>query len=168
MKMFFEKELDRYQKHPDFWHPVATEHYLESDSFRGEIDCIDQLNEQVDCLLIEYKRNKNHHDEQELLFYACLLKQIGGFVQKTDYPINIKEIEIYYYETGEIIRRKIQESELDSFEEYMKSIINEIFMPNWIRKENCHILNSTCKFRRVCNCIPDGLLYSGKPQKTEE
>lgn len=168
MKMFYEREIERFQKNREYWKPLATELYLESDYFRGEIDRIDQLNDQGDCLVIEYKRNKSYYDEQELLFYGCLLEQIGGYVQNINFKINVKEIEIYYYETGEIKRRKIQEGELDSFEKYMKSIIDEIYYLNWARKEDCFILDSSCKYKHICNFIPEGLLSTNEPQKTEE
>ena len=105
-KMFYEKELERYNKQPEFWHPLATELYLESEWTRGEIDRIDQLNDQGNCLLIEYKKKKSEFDEQELLFYACLINQIGGVIDEGDFPIKITEIEVYYYLTGETIRKK--------------------------------------------------------------
>jgi len=168
MRRFYERELERYQHQPEFWHPLATELYLKSERIRGEIDRIDQLNDKGECLLIEYKKKKSVFDEQELLFYACLINQIGGVIDERDFPIRITEIEVYYYLTGETIRRKILEDELASFEHYLKSIKEEIFIPNWIRKENCDMLNSKCKFKRVCKCIPKTILISNESQKTVE
>jgi len=168
MKMFYKKELERYQQQPEFWHPLATEQYLESERIRGEIDRIDKLNDQGEYLLIEYKSKKSEFDEQELLFYACLINQIDGVIDERDFPIKITEIEVYYYLTGETFRRKILEAELTNFEKYLKSIKEEIFIPNWIRKEDCDMLNSKCKFKIVCKCIPENILISNESQKTVE
>lgn len=165
MKMFYEKERERFTKQPSFWFPKAKEHYLESEWLRGEVDRIDQLNEQGDCLLIEYKRNKKQFDEQELLFYACLVNQLEGIICEEDLPIIIREIELYYYQTGETIRRRLLDNEILNFENYMKSIREEIFLPNWVRKEECDMYNTKCKFKRICKFIPETILITNESQE---
>jgi len=168
MGMFYEKEKERYKKQSKYWNPLTTELYLESEHFRGEIDRIDQLNEQGDCLLVEYKRQRKEFDEQELLFYACLINQVGGKIPDVSYLIRVKEIEVYYYETGESYRRKLLDKELTNFELFIKAIREEIFSPNWIRKENCDILSSNCDYREICFRVPDGLLKQAESQKSEQ
>lgn len=165
MKTFYEKELKQYQKQPEFWHPIATERYLESELLRGEIDRIDQLNEQGDCLLIEYKMSKKQFDEQELLFYACLINQVEGIIDENVFSIRITEIELYYYLTGETIRRKLLEDEVANFENYLKSIREEIFLPNWVRREECDMYNTKCKFKRICKFIPETILITNESQE---
>jgi len=166
LKMFYEKELERYKQQPQYWFPLVTEQYLETEFFRGEIDNINQLNDQRDCLLTEYKRNKKPYDEQELLFYACLIKQLNGRILEDDEQITITEIELYYFLTGETIRRRITEKELAAFENYMKAIRKEMLAPNWTRKEDCLVLHSHCKYARICHCIPENVLLLHQSQKT--
>ena len=168
MKLFYEKERERFTKQPDFWFPKTTEQYLESENLRGEVDRIDQLNEQGDCLLIEYKKKKNQFDEQELLFYACLINQVDGIISEEESPIQITEVEVYYYLTGETMRRKLMEDEVASFKNYLQSIKEEIFMPNWVRKEECDMRDTNCKFKRICKNIPETLLLSNESQKIVE
>jgi len=161
IKMFYQKEQERYKKQPEFWKPLVIEIYLESEKYRGEIDRIDQLNDQGDCLLKEYKRNKHDFDEQQLLFYACLINQLKGEFNGINFPVKITEIEVYYYQTGETIRRKLLESEITNFDNYLKSVIDEIYTPNWVKREDCDMMSSNCKFRKICKCIPETLLHSG-------
>jgi len=160
MKLFYEKEQERYKQQPEFWFPVIIEQYLESDLFRGEFDRINQLNDQRDCLLIEYKRNKKQFDEQELLFYACLINQVGGRIIEGEEPIRITEAELYYYLTGETKRRKITDEELTAFNSYVKAVREEMLQPNWVRKEGCRVLHSECKYAQVCHRIPERVLLN--------
>jgi hypothetical protein len=168
LKMFYEKEQERYKQQPHYWFPLVTEQYLETEHFRGELDRINQLNERRECLLLEYKRNKKPYDEQELLFYACLIKQLNGQILEDEEPINITEIELYYFLTGETMRKKITDKELTAFEDYMQAIRKEMLTPNWVRKEDCLVLHSNCKYARICHCIPEKVRLLNQSQKTEE
>ena len=158
-KLFYEHELKRFQEEPEYWHPLATELYLQTDSFRGTIDRIDQLNARGDCCIIEYKKEKGLFDEQELLFYATLLAEIDKETIGLQAETRVKAIGMYYYSTGEFLTREVTEEEIRTFRSYLVNLKVEMLQRNWRKKEHCDEQPKQCLYYPICKRIPEELLF---------
>lgn len=142
MEQFFLLEQKRYQENPKYWIPIKKEFYIQTDKYRGQIDRVDQLNEEKEVRIVEYKKRPKALDEQELLFYANL------YTEK--YPEeHVSEIANYYYLKGNYVLKKLTIEMLDRFKEKIVITQEEILKPNWKRAKNCSE-QTKCKFRFIC------------------
>lgn len=156
MKYFYEFERERHQTEQPYWKPIAKECYLENEHYRGIIDRIDQLNEQGNYRVVEYKHNKGAYDEQELLFYAYLLHQEGDRIEALQPNARVKEIAVYYYETGFKSGREVSKEELVAFGRYLETVKEEMAQGNYVRRQGC--TGMKCNYQPLCERIPEGLL----------
>ena len=153
IKLFYEVEVERYKKNPNFWLPVKTEWYLQNELYRGQIDRVDQLDKEGRCRVVEYKPTKKQFDEQEVLFYAKLLADELSIVDDNMKLLEVTEVAIYYYETGEFWRKKITQEDLTKFEQFLLTVREEMLTPNWVKKENCYPRKTNCVYRDACEVI---------------
>ena len=153
IKLFYEVEVERYKKNPDYWFPVKTEWYLQNDLYRGQIDRVDQLNKEGRCRVVEYKPTRKQFDEQEVLFYAKLLADELTIVENNMKLLEVTEVAIYYYETGEFWRKEISQEDFIKFEQFLLMIREEMLIPNWVKKENCYPRETNCVYRDACEVI---------------
>ena len=152
-KIFLEKEINRFKEHPDFWEPIAVEYFINLKCVRGKIDRIDQLNNQGQCCVVEYKAYPELHDEEELLFYACLLTSV---LPNSDLPCikKVSEIGVYYYKTGNLYKAKIKSKTIKVFGELISNIRTEMLNPLSIKKKkDCDSINTKCLYREICKRI---------------
>ncbi|MFX1538448.1 MAG: PD-(D/E)XK nuclease family protein [Promethearchaeota archaeon] len=154
MTAFYQLELKRFRDNPHFWCPLATELYLQSEYYRGTLDRIDLLNTQGDSRVVEYKARPGVFDRDELLFYALLLSQKLADEELLQSVTAVKEIAVYYYRLGEFQAERITLKDLQLFEQRLQTIIEEIFQPNWVRKEGCDGHNKDCSYSCICKNIP--------------
>ena len=150
---FVDFEIKRFKQVPDFWNPVEVELYLQNDSLCGKIDRIDRVNNQGHCRIVEYKSYPNQFDEEELLFYAVLLR---NQLPLHELP-NVKEVSelgIYYYKINEYYNAQITTEIINSFEEHIKIIRLEMLNPQSIKKKKeCHFNTAKCLYRDICQRI---------------
>ena len=151
--MFFDYELERYQKSRKFWYPLTVEQYLESDQYRGIIDRIDQIDETGACRIIEYKSHPKEFDYEEMMFYALLFTQKKVELEFLPKNSHLEEIAIYYYKSGNWWNKKIKQREIIEFENYLEKIKSEILKPNWVRSSSCDLQTTSCAFKEACLVI---------------
>ena len=150
---FVDFEIKRFKKDPEFWEPLVVEYYLQNDFLCGKIDRIDRVDEQGHCRIVEYKSYPNQKDEEELLFYAVLLKNQLPLHEFSNIK-EVSELGIYYYKLNEYYKANITSEILNSFEENIKVIRKEMLDPQSIKKKkNCNFANSRCLFRDICQRI---------------
>ncbi len=138
-KQFIDSEIKRYKQQKTFWEPVAVEFFLKNTKYRGQIDRIDQLDDQGNCRIVEYKPYPGEFDEEELLFYTVLISNI---LPHQDL-INIKkvtEIGVYYYFTGQFQKAEVTSENIQAFEIYLNKIRKDMLICQSIKKkEDCVI-----------------------------
>lgn len=150
---FVDFEINRFKQDPDFWEPLAVELYIQDDSLCGKIDRIDRVDDQGNCRIVEYKSYPNRFDEEELLFYAVLLRNQLPH-QELSIIKEVSELGIYYYKLNEFNKAHVMAEILDSYEEYIKVIRMEMIEPQSIKKKkDCHFATTRCLFRDICQRI---------------
>ena len=153
IRLFYKAEKERYKQNTNYWLPVETEWYLQNDSYRGIIDRVDQLNEEGNCRIVEYKATKKQFDEQEVLFYAKLLADELPIIDNDKTLQQVTEIAVYYYESGEYWFKEIIQEDLLRLEQLLLDIRKDILSPNCVKKGNCSPRETHCIFRDVCEVI---------------
>ncbi|MGC9780513.1 MAG: PD-(D/E)XK nuclease family protein [Candidatus Heimdallarchaeota archaeon] len=156
LRLFWDQETHRYEVEGEYWYPFALEYYLTTQTMRGIIDRIDQLDEHT-CRLVEYKSSlKGSFLNEELLFYALLVSENLEFQQQ--YKKTVTQGAVYYYDTGEWITREITEEDILEFKDYLQTIREDIMTGNWTKRHQCKLQKHDCFFATVCTKIPDALL----------
>jgi len=153
IKQFHKVEVKRYNENPEYWLPAEIEWYIQNESCRGIIDRVDQLNKDGNCRVVEYKATKGSYDEQEALFYACLLTNELPIIDDEKILRQVAEIAIYYYDSGEFWRKEITQEDLTKFEQFLQLTREKMLAPNWLKKENCSLRDTFCVYRDVCKLI---------------
>lgn len=153
IRLFYEAEKVRYDQNPDYWSPVETEWYLQNDSYRGIIDRVDQLDDNGNCRIVEYKAIKGLFDEKEVLFYANLLSDELPIIDNEKTLQQVTEVAVYYYELGEYWCKEITQEDLLELEQFLQTVRKEILSPNWVKKKNCSQRETHCIFRDACEVI---------------
>lgn len=150
---FLDFEIKRYNKEPIFWKPLAVELYLRNDSLCGKIDRIDQVDDQGNCRIVEYKSSPSLHDEDELLFYAFLLtNQLP--IEELPTISKVSEIGVYYYKHNEYYNTQIINENLTSFGIYLEGIRDKMMDPHSIKKNrDCDFTFLNCLYRDICQRI---------------
>ncbi|MHA1364955.1 MAG: PD-(D/E)XK nuclease family protein [Candidatus Heimdallarchaeaceae archaeon] len=155
-KQYIDFEVNRYEKEPVFWKPIAVELYLDNRNWCGKIDRIDLLNVEGHCRIVEYKSRPNELDEEELLFYAVLLTDLLPH-QKLSAITKVSEIGIYYYSTREFFKAKVTPEIIDIFREYIEEIRKEMLDSKLIKKKKeCDFDTTNCLERAICQRIALG------------
>ena len=153
INLFYKMENQRYLLNPENWLPVRTEWYLENEYYRGQIDRVDQLDEEGNCRIVEYKAKRKDLDEQEALFYTKLLTDELPIIDKTITLRKVTEIAVYYYETGEFWQKQITRKDVENLEQLLERMREEIFQPNIVKRKNCSPGEIRCKYREICERI---------------
>jgi len=151
--IFLHNEIERFKKNPDYWVPIAVEFFIKDNNTRGKIDRIDQLNKQGHCRIVEYKPYPEEFDEEELLFYACLLSRL---LPTHNLPAitKITEIGVYYYNSGEFYKAKVIPKTIQLFSEFIECIRTDMLNPISIQtKRDCDFNNTKCLYQEICKRI---------------
>ncbi|TET27864.1 MAG: hypothetical protein E3J70_11080 [Candidatus Heimdallarchaeota archaeon] len=150
---FLDFEIKRYKQDTIFWKPIEVEYYLRNDSLCGKIDRIDQIDDQGNCRIVEYKSSPNMHDEAELLFYAFLLtSQLP--IQELPTISKVSEMGVYYYKHNEYYNTQITNEILTSFGINLEEIRVKMMNPRSIKKNrDCDFTFKNCLYREICQRI---------------
>ena len=152
MTAFYDLELKRYQENQRFWYPI-TECYVQSQLYRGTIDRIDQLNEQGDCRIVEYKKKEGAYDWKEVMFYGNLVTKEIANIENLPKNAQVKELAIYYYSTGKLVMKELKKEDLEVFEQELEELRKEMSKPNWVRKKGCDGNSQKCRYSGICKTI---------------
>jgi len=149
-KKFIDFEIKRYREQSSYWEPVALELFLKTTEYRGQIDRIDQLDEQGNCRIVEYKPHPSEFDEEELLFYSVLVNELLP-LKEIQTVTKVSEIGVYYYSIGQFYKAKITAEKIQTFGIYLKKIRRDMLNCYKIKKKkDCDLYSTDCLYREIC------------------